>query len=90
MGRKVITEKESFPVMIPVKCRILSFGKIISVFYFRQNEIYDEMYMEILQEYKAEDDGFYLENGVCYLYFQQGEITYNAAGSFRIKLAEYQ
>lgn len=58
--------------------------------FLKNNEIYDEMYMEILQEYKAEDYGFYLENGVCYLYFRQGEITYNAAGSFRIKLAEYQ
>ena len=58
--------------------------------FLKKNEIYDEMYMEILQEYKAEDYGFYLENGVCYLYFRQGEITYNAAGSFRIKLAEYQ
>lgn len=58
--------------------------------FLKKNEIYDETYMEMLQGYKAEDYGFYLENGVCYLYFRQGETTYNAAGSFRIKLAEYQ
>lgn len=58
--------------------------------FLKKNEIYDETYMEMLQGYKAEDYGFYMENGVCYLYFRQGETTYNAAGSFRIKLAEYQ
>ena len=44
----------------------------------------------VMPVYKVEDYGFYVENGVCYLYFRQGETTYNAAGSFRIKLAEYQ
>lgn len=58
--------------------------------FLKKNEIYDETYMKMLQGYKAEDYGFYMENGVCYLYFRQGETTYNAAGSFRIKLAEYQ
>lgn len=58
--------------------------------FLKKNEIYDEMFMETLRGYKAEDYGFYMKNGVCYLYFRQGETTYNAAGSFRIKLAEYQ
>lgn len=49
-GAKSDYREGEFPIMIPVKCRILSFGKIISVFYFRQNGLPEELMKQILKQ----------------------------------------
>lgn len=57
--------------------------------FLKENELYDEIADQYLQEYQLSNYNFYLENNKCYLCFGRGEIAYGAAGSFAIELSDF-
>jgi hypothetical protein len=61
----------------------------VTVEYLNENNLYDEEYVEALKSYGISDYHFFLEDGICYLYYVTYEISYGAAGSFAIELGGY-